>query len=97
MPTYEALRVEIEETTALRKILTPESDILVAVEDREKLARVDLSLTPEHVEAQSVWRRFGEWHRERSRSKRRVAQPVPPWSNHDHLGLYYVSLPQDSA
>lgn len=98
MLTYEALRVEIEQTTALRKILPENSDVLSAVIDREKLVRADLALTPEHVEAQASWRRFGDWHRARSRSKRRAAPPVLPPSNHDHLGLYFVSMPSlDSA
>ena len=59
---------EIAETTALRRVLPEKSEILAATEDRERLLRTDLSMTPEHKDAQLVWR---EMHVER-------APPVAP-------------------
>lgn len=103
VPTYETLLSDIAETVALRKILTAESEILSAVEDRERSTRSELSLTPEHVEAQANWRRFGEWFRGRMAARKRPKKRTPPPvvttdPRHDHLGLYFVSLPSlDSA
>lgn len=98
--TYLALIGEIEETTALRRILTPESDILAATEDRERGARASLAMMPEHVEAQAAWRKMGEWFRARpsrrkpnGRKPRHVAPDLPPNKSADELGLYFVNLP----
>ena len=94
MFTYQALLGEIEETTALRRILPEESEILAATEDRERGARASLAVTPEHVEAQAAWRALGEWFRGQLRPKRHTAPaPLPTTRTADELGLFFVSLP----